>query len=65
VLGVDGIADVNGLHSRKQDDEVQVYAFDILISAATISSRCRCTCGRTILPRCCGDVSTACSGMPA
>jgi bifunctional non-homologous end joining protein LigD len=30
VLGVDGIADVNALHSRQHDDEVQLYAFDIL-----------------------------------
>ena len=30
VLGVDGVADFNALHSRKHDDEVQLYAFDIL-----------------------------------
>jgi bifunctional non-homologous end joining protein LigD len=30
VLGVDGIPDFNALHSRKQDAEVQLYAFDIL-----------------------------------
>ena len=30
VLGVDGIADFNALHSRKHDEEVQLYAFDIL-----------------------------------
>jgi ATP-dependent DNA ligase len=30
LLGVDGIADFNGLHSRRHDDEVQLYAFDIL-----------------------------------
>jgi hypothetical protein len=30
VLGVDGIADFDALHSRKHDDEVQLYAFDIL-----------------------------------
>jgi bifunctional non-homologous end joining protein LigD len=30
VLGVDGIADFNALHSRQHDDEVQLYAFDIL-----------------------------------
>jgi bifunctional non-homologous end joining protein LigD len=27
---VDGISDFNGLHSRRHDDEVQLYAFDIL-----------------------------------
>ena len=30
VLGVDGVADFNALHSRKRDHEVQLYAFDIL-----------------------------------
>ncbi len=30
LLGVDGFSDFNGLHSRKQSDEVQLYAFDIL-----------------------------------
>jgi hypothetical protein len=33
LLGVDGIADFNGLHSRKHDDEVQLYAFDVLMYA--------------------------------
>lgn len=32
LLGVDGIADFNGLHSRKYDDEVQLYALDVLMS---------------------------------
>jgi hypothetical protein len=31
ILGVDGVADFNALHSRKHDDEVQLYAFDILV----------------------------------
>ena len=30
ILGVDGIADFNALHSRRRDEEVQLYAFDIL-----------------------------------
>ena len=30
VLGVDGVSDFNALHSRKHDDEVQLYAFDIM-----------------------------------
>ena len=30
ILGVDGIPDFNALHSRRQDDEVQLYAFDIM-----------------------------------
>jgi bifunctional non-homologous end joining protein LigD len=30
ILGVDGIADFDALHSGKQDHEVQLYAFDML-----------------------------------
>ncbi len=30
MLGVDGVSDFDGLHSRQHDDEVQLYAFDIL-----------------------------------
>jgi ATP-dependent DNA ligase len=30
VLGVDGISDFEALHSRQHDDEVQLYAFDVL-----------------------------------
>jgi bifunctional non-homologous end joining protein LigD len=30
ILGVDGVSDFNALHSRQQDHEVQLYAFDIL-----------------------------------
>ncbi|MFK4530413.1 ATP-dependent DNA ligase [Bradyrhizobium japonicum] len=29
VLGVDGVSDFYALHSRRHDDEVQFYAFDI------------------------------------
>jgi ATP-dependent DNA ligase len=32
LLGVDGISDFNGLHSRKHDGEVELYAFDMLVS---------------------------------
>ena len=32
LLGVDGISNFSGLHSRKHDDEVMFYAFDILVS---------------------------------
>ena len=32
LLGVGGISDFNGLHSRKHDAEVEFYAFDILVS---------------------------------
>jgi ATP-dependent DNA ligase len=30
LLGVDGVSDFDGLHSRQHDDEVQFYAFDML-----------------------------------
>jgi bifunctional non-homologous end joining protein LigD len=30
LLGVDGISDFNALHTRRHDNEVQLYAFDIL-----------------------------------
>lgn len=32
LLGVDGISDFNGLHSRKYNDEVQLYAFGIFVA---------------------------------
>jgi bifunctional non-homologous end joining protein LigD len=30
ILGVDGVSDFDALHSGKHDDEVQLYAFDML-----------------------------------
>lgn len=30
LLGIDGISDFKGLHSRRHNDEFQLYAFDIL-----------------------------------
>ena len=30
VLGIDGIPDFNALHSRRHDEEAQLYAFDIM-----------------------------------
>ena len=32
LLGVDGVSDFNGLHSRKHDAKVEFYAFDMLVS---------------------------------
>ena len=32
LLGVDGRSDFDGLHSRRHDAEVQIYAFDMLVS---------------------------------
>jgi ATP-dependent DNA ligase len=31
LLGVDGVSDFDGLHSRRHDSEVQLYAFDALM----------------------------------
>jgi bifunctional non-homologous end joining protein LigD len=31
LLGVDGTSDFDGLHSRKHDDRVQLYAFDAMM----------------------------------
>jgi hypothetical protein len=52
LLGVDGRSDFNGLHSRKHDQEVEFYAFDMLVSdgEARISESCRSPCARPILP---------------
>ena len=32
LLGVDGVSDFNGLHSRRHDHEVEFYAFDMMVS---------------------------------
>ena len=32
LLGVDGVSDFNGLHSRRHDDQVEFYAFDCLVA---------------------------------
>jgi bifunctional non-homologous end joining protein LigD len=32
LLGVDGRSDLDGLHSRRHDEEVEFYAFGILMS---------------------------------
>src|SRR3954447_1420157 len=32
LLGVDGISDFEGLHSRKHNEQVQFFAFDMLVS---------------------------------
>ena len=42
LLCIDGIADFNGLHSRRYDQEAQLYAFDILASMAMICASYRC-----------------------
>jgi hypothetical protein len=40
LLSVDGIADFNALHSRKQDEEVQLYAFIASRSMVRICASC-------------------------
>ena len=51
VLGVDGRSDFNGLHSRKHDDEVQFYAFDMLVSEAEDLRKLPLTMRKTNLAR--------------
>lgn len=46
ILGIDGISDLNALHSRKHEHDVQLYAFDVLPWEGTISARSRYTCAR-------------------
>jgi ATP-dependent DNA ligase len=55
LLGVDGISDFNGLHSRQHDAEVQLYAFDVLALDGDDLRPLRCTCARTTLPGCSRD----------
>jgi bifunctional non-homologous end joining protein LigD len=38
LLGVDGRSDFDGLHSRQYDEEVQFYAFDMLVAFETTQS---------------------------
>ena len=46
LLGVDGRSDFDGLHSRQLADEVQFYAFDILMSPASPTPKFPSTCGK-------------------
>ena len=63
LLGVDGRSDFNGLHSRKHDDEVQFYAFDILVSDGRICAGYRCPCERRTWRGCWHGASTATSSV--
>jgi ATP-dependent DNA ligase len=54
-LGVDGISDFDGLYGGKQNDEVQLYAFDILALDGDDPMICGsfpCTCARLTSPAC-------------
>ena len=60
LLGVDGISDFDGLYSGKHNDEVQLYAFDIL--ALDVATICGCSlyaCARPTLPACWPAAPTA------
>jgi hypothetical protein len=50
LLGVDGVSDFDGLHSRKYDDEVQLYAFDACRWMARICAPYPCTSARPTWP---------------
>ena len=53
VLGVDGVADFNALHSRKHEHEVQFCAFDVLVEGDKTleNSRSRCAKHDRLLAR--------------
>jgi hypothetical protein len=50
VLDVRGFSDFGALHSRKNDHEVQLYAFDLLALGGDDIRNCRCTCARPTSP---------------
>ena len=52
ILGVNGVADFNALHSRKYDDKVQLYAFDIRHSTVRTCALSRCRCAKPISTAC-------------
>ena len=58
LLGVDGRSDFNGLHSRKHDDEVQFYAFDMLVSDGDDLRKLPLRCARPTSLGCWHDAST-------
>ncbi|MET3966725.1 DNA ligase [Bradyrhizobium sp. S3.9.1] len=55
VLGVDGVSDFNALHSRKHDQEVQLYAFDILAMGGEDLRELPLDMRKTNLARCAAD----------
>ena len=78
LLGVDGVSDFNGLHSRKHDDEVEFYAFDCLVADGTDVRQLPQSMRKTNLARLLarridgihaapfevGEIGRTCSGMP-
>jgi bifunctional non-homologous end joining protein LigD len=59
LLGVDGISDFNGLHSRKHDEEVELYAFDILVGDGEDLRSLPLHLRKNNLAGCCGGALTA------
>jgi ATP-dependent DNA ligase len=58
LLGVDGRSDFNGLYSRKHNDEVQFYAFDVLMMQAEDYGSFRYISARTTWSGCWRGAST-------
>jgi hypothetical protein len=52
LLALDGVSDFDGLHSRKHNDEVQLYASIFWRWTARTCGSSRCTFERTISPGC-------------
>jgi bifunctional non-homologous end joining protein LigD len=59
LLGVDGRSDFNGLYSRKHNDEVQFYAFDVLMMQAEDYGSFRYISARTTWRGCWNGASMA------
>ena len=59
LLGVDGVSDFNGLHSRRHDDEVEFYAFDMLVSDGDDLRKLPLSMRKTNLHRLAGRISVA------
>ena len=51
LLGVDGVSDFNGLHSRRHDHEVEFYAFDLMVSDGDDTRRLPLSMRKTNLSR--------------
>jgi hypothetical protein len=62
---VDGISDFDGLYSGKYNDEVQLYAFDILALEGETYASCPFTFGRPTSPASLPDVLTASTSHPS
>ena len=61
IVGVDGVADFDDLHSQKHNDEVQLYAFDLLAIEGDDHRELPLHLGRTNLPGCWRGAWAACS----